>query len=410
MAKPELITGLDMGSGRISCLIASRDPETEKIKILGGAMRPCRGLRGGVVVNIAETARAVAGVIETAEKKSRGLVQSVILGVRGPHLETFNNHGAYNIARTDKEITLEDVNSVIENAKAIPISSDREIIHVVPQGFSLDRQRGVPNPVGMEGSLLEVDVHVVTASGSHLNNLVKSVNQAGFEVTDQIYSLLVAGDLVVTPEERELGCLLIDFGGQTVSMAVYAEDSIRFSKELSLGSDYISRDVAYGLRTSLSTAQRIKEEHGAALTSSLNGEDEITFTGVDGRTANKIKTRLLVEIIQPRVEEIFGSIREELQNSGFMDQVVPGGAILTGGGALLKGVVEAAADIIEMPVRLGLPQGEFLGEAEPFLNPAYATALGLVASSGRNFSQREFVARKKSFLRRKLSTLFEDIF
>lgn len=410
MAKSQVLTGLDIGSGRVTCLVAVRDPGGEALKILGGSVVPCRGLKGGVVVNIAEAARAITQAVEEAEEKSKEAVSQVYLGIRGAHLQSFNNRGAYNIARTDKEITAEDITNVIENAKAIPISNDREIVHVIPQSFSLDRQRGVPNPVGMEGSLLEVEVHIVTASRSHLSNIEKAVNQAGFEIAESVYSLLAVGDLVVSPEEKELGCLLVDMGGQTVSVGIYSEGGIRFSKDLSLGSDFITRDLAFGLRTSLSTAQMIKEKHGVALSAHLNGEEEVAFVGVDGRSPQKASVKALLEFIQPRIEDIFNAVREEVQNSNFADLIVPGGAILTGGGALLKGMPEAGAHILEMPVRLGIARGQFVCGNEEYLNPSYATALGLLGYSTGDFNVQGIGKGKKLAWKKKLSSWFEDLF
>ena len=193
MAKQEVVAGLDMGSGRVTCLIGTPE-ESGRMKVLGGATVLCKGIKGGVVVNIEEAAQAVQYCVGRAEAEAKATVTRVYLGVRSKHLQSLNNHGAFNVARTDKEITAEDVSSVIANAKAVSLSNDREILHVVPQGFSLDRQRGVPNPVGMEGSLLEVEVHLVTAASAHLNNVMKTVARAGFEVLEPVYSLLAAGE------------------------------------------------------------------------------------------------------------------------------------------------------------------------------------------------------------------------
>ncbi|MBI5631102.1 MAG: cell division protein FtsA [Elusimicrobia bacterium] len=413
MAKQDVIAGVDMGSGRVTCLIAAADADSQRLRIAGGASVACRGIKGGVVINIHETARAVAQVVEEAEAMAKAVVSSLYLGVRGGHLQSFNNRGAFNIARTDKEITAEDVGSVVDNAKAIPLSSDREILHVIPQGFSLDRQRGVPHPVGMEGSLLEVEVHIVTASSAHLNNLFKTVAEAGFEVVEPVYGLLAAGEMLVTPEEKDLGCLLIDLGGQSISLGVYSEGSIRYSKELSIGSDFITRDLAMGLRTSLVTAEKIKVEHGVAHPSLLNGDDEINFNGVDGRTANRVKTSTMMGIILPRVEEIFSLIGEELQNSSYADLVVPGGVVLTGGGSLLRGTAAAAEQILGMSVRVGVPHPDLFIADDEWLKPSYATALGLLyfskqlrwgSGSGRVFG------RKKAMWLRRVTSLFEDLF
>jgi cell division protein FtsA len=408
MPKQEVIAGLDMGSGRVTCLIGSPDGQGN-VKVLGGASVPCRGLKGGVVVNILETSRAVTQAVEEAEAASGVTVSGVTLGVRGGHLQSFNNRGAFNIARTDKEITAEDVQSVVASAKAIPLSSDREILHVVPQGFSLDRQRGVPNPVGMEGSLLEVEVHIVTASSAHLNNVMKTVAQAGFEVIEPVYGLLAAGELLVTPEEKDLGSLMVDFGGQSISLGVWSEGSIRYSKELAVGSDFITRDLAVGLRTSINTAERLKVSHGIAHPSLLNGDDEIEFNGVDGRTPVRIKSSAMMGIILPRVEEIFSMVAEDLQGSGYSDLVGPGGVILTGGGSLMRGTAKAAEQIMGLTVRHGVPHPDHVLADEKWLDPMYATALGLLTFSGGTGVTR-ITQRKRPVWLRKLSSVFEDIF
>lgn len=410
-SKTDIIAGLDLGSARVACVIGQQGPDGQ-VKALAGATVPCRGLKGGVVLNISETARAIRSCVEKAEEASGQMVQGVYLGVRGSHLQSFNNRGAYNIARSDKEITAEDVRAVIETAKAIPLSSDREILHVIPQSFALDRQRGVPDPVGMEGSLLEVEVHIVTASASHLNNLMKAVAEAGFDVIDPVYSLLALGELAVTPEERELGSLLVDLGGQSVSLAIFAEGGIRFSKELAIGSDFITRDLAVGLRTSMPAAERIKVEHGVAHPSLINGDHEVTFKGVDGRTSHQVKTSTMTSIILPRVEEIFTLVGEEVQNSTFADMVVPGGAVLAGGGAQMAGIPQAAEQILNMPSRLGgVPPG-MVEAPEELLEPAYATALGLVCFPQAALYASHVAAGRKAEPRwlRRIKGLFKDVF
>lgn len=412
MAKQEVVAGLDMGSGRVTCLIGSPE-ENGRIRVLGGATASCRGIKGGVVVNIQETTRAVAQVVEEAEAGAKATVSGLYLGIRGGHLQSFNNRGAFNIARTDKEITAEDVQSVVASAKAIPISSDREILHVMPQGFSLDRQRGVPNPVGMEGSLLEVEVHIVTASSAHLNNVMKTVAQAGFEVIEPVYGLLAAGEQLVTPEEKDLGCLIIDFGGQSVSLGVYSEGSIRYSKELAVGSDFITRDLAVGLHTSILTAERIKIAHGIAHPSLLNGDEDIEFHGVDGRTPVKVKTSTMMGIILPRVEEIFSLVADDLQNSGYADMIGPGGVVLTGGGSLMRGTAKAAEQILGLSVRHGVAHPDAVSAEEKWLDPVYATALGLLsfsASSRWGLGVTRITQRKKPVWLRRIGSVFEDLF
>jgi len=410
---PELIAGLDIGSGRVTCLIGAPAGAAGGVKVLGGASVACRGLKGGVVINIVEAASAVARAVEEAEAAVSATVSSVWLGVRGTHLQSFNNRGAYNIARTDREITAEDVAAVVASARAIPLSSDREILHVVPQGFSLDRQRGVPHPVGMEASLLEVDVHLVTASSAHLNNILKTVAQAGFDVVEPVYGLLAAGEMLVTQEEKELGSVLIDLGGQSISLGVYCEGAIKYSKELPLGADFITRDLAVGLKTSIATAERIKLEHGLAHPTLLNGDADIECHGIDGRTPLRIKTSTMMGIILPRVEEIFSVVAEDLQNSSYADVIAPGGAILTGGGSLMRGTVEAASQILGVPVRRGVPHPDQVSADEAFLSPVYSTALGLLLYSQsplwRGGSARS-VRRQKPAWIRKITAALQELF
>ena len=377
MGKSEIIAGLDMGSSRVTCVIAERDEEHNKIRVLAGASAPCKGLKGGVVVNIEETARAVEHVMDAAESKANEVVGEVYLGVRGSHINAFDNRGGYNIARTDKEITSEDVANVIESAKTIQLSPDHEILHVIPQGFSLDRQRGVPNPIGMEGALLEVGVHIVTASSPIINNLMKSVSKGGFRVVDTIYTLLAVGELVVSDEEKDLGCLLIDSGGQTTSIGIYSEGSIHFSKEIPIGGDHITRDIAYGLGTTMAVAQEIKEKYGAVLSTMIEEDKLINITRLDARTKKEVKPRELLDFIQPRAEEIFEKINQFVQVSNYAE--LPGGAILTGGGSLLKGMPEAAEELLDLrQARLGLPAQEILQCPEEYMTQSYLGAVALV--------------------------------
>lgn len=410
-SKQELIAGLDVGSGRVTCLIGV--PERDGVRVLGGASVPCRGVKGGVVINIIEAASAVTRAVEEAEAAAGATVSEVLLGVRGSHLQSFNNRGAFNIARSDREITPDDVSSVVASARAIPLSSDREILHVVPQGFSLDRQRGVPHPVGMEASLLEVDVHIVTASSAHLNNIMKTVGQAGFSVVEPVYGLLAAGELLVTQEEKELGSVLIDLGGQSVSVGVYCEGAVKYSKEIPIGSDFITRDLAVGLKTSIATAERIKVEHGIAHPSLLGADGDIDCHGIDGRTPMSVRTSTMMGIILPRVEEIFSIVAEDLQNSSYADVVAPGGAILTGGGSLMRGTAAAAQQILGIPVRAGVPHPDQVKADDQWLSPVYSTALGLLlysqAPRWAGADARAVKSRKPLWMRR-LAGVLQELF
>lgn len=377
MAKTGIIAGLDIGSSQVCCVIGRRSEDNAILEIIGGARMPCRGVKGGVVINLSETSYAVQKVIEDAEEQANENVRQLYLGLRGSHIESLNARGAINISRTDKEITADDVAGAIENAKTIRLSPDREILHTIPQEFSLNHQRGVPNPVGMEGNFLEVDVHILTASSSHISNIYKAISQAGVDVLDPIYGFLAVGDLVITQEEKELGCLLIDFGGLTTGLAIYTEGSIRYSKELQIGSDFISRDISHSLRTSLAVAQDIKEKYGISMNSLLKNDSKFEYTAVDGRSIREGTRRQLVEIIQPRLDQIFVTIEEELKKSNLADAIVPGGIIITGGASKLDGLLQATEQALSCSTRVGLPQ-DVTGKEEIITNPAYATAIGLL--------------------------------
>jgi cell division protein FtsA len=380
MAKGDIVTGLDIGSTQVCCVMARKNVQNpQQLEIIGGMKIPCRGVRGGVVINLQETAFSVQQVIEKTEEQTGETVRQIYLGLRGNHIESINARGAINISRTDKEITAEDVASAMENAKTIRLSQDREILHAIPQEFSLDHQRGVPNPVGMEGTFLEVDVHVLIASSSHLSNIYKSIAQAGFEIIEPIYGLISVGDFVVTQEEKELGCLLIDMGGLTTGISIYAEGSVRFSKELQIGSDFITRDISHNLRTSLATAQSIKEKYGIAMKSLLKEDAKFDYTGVDGRAVRNSTQRQLVEIIQPRLDQLFVAVDQELKNSHMAETIIPGGVIVTGGGSQLSGMMEATEQALGCSSRLGLPQ-DVEGIEEIIANPSYATAISLLKS------------------------------
>ena len=376
MAKITVHAGLDIGSAQTIVVIGSRNEETGVVSILGAGKAPCRGLKGGVVVNISESKLAIARAVEEAETQSHEMVQSLLVGIRGPHIETFNHRGAITISRTDKEITSEDVDQVIVNAKAIQLSSDREILHTVPQDFSVDKQSGVADPIGMEGSHLSVDVHIAVASSSHISNIVKSINMGGFSCDDLIYGVFAVGDAVVSDEEKDLGVALIDIGGQTSNIAIYLDRSVRFTKELPIGGELVTKDISFGLKTSFSVAQELKEKFGMSNVNLLSEDQTIEFFAVDGRTKRQVQQKELVEILQSRVEEIFELINQELQKSNY-SEVIPGGIVLTGGFSKLAGIDKTAEEIFGVSVHLGHPIG-VEGAPEIISDPTYATAIGLL--------------------------------
>ncbi|MEK7287884.1 MAG: cell division protein FtsA [Elusimicrobiota bacterium] len=426
--KSRTICALDIGSTKVAAVLAVQESAGAKLNVAAASEAICRGLRGGVVVNIPETVRSIAQAIELCEDRVQGgefeAVEEVLIALRGSHIQSFNNKGALNIARTDKEITTSDVGNVLDIAQAVPMSQDREVLHVIPQDFWVDRQKGVPNPVGMEGSLLEADVHILTATSSHVSNVVKAVAQAGFRVSRTVYGLFALGEVAVTQEEKEQGCLLMDLGAQTLGLGVYSEGTLRHSKEMPMaGADLITRDLAYALRTSLASAERIKHEQGACLTSLISSDDDVEYQGIDGREIRRVKPRTIIEIVQPRVEEIFALVAKELEASGWLEVIVPGGVILAGGGSQMRGIVEASMELLGVPSRLGLPQLDAVMAPNEILgNPAYATALSLLRFvhhpplwvekiNGKGRLGFDFGrGRSKNGLTRKLQHFLEELF
>lgn len=377
MAKNNIIVGLDIGSGKVTGVAAAQDFETNTLRIETARSVPCKGLKGGVVLDIADVAYCAAQILSQIEKDCDKNIASLFLAVRGGHLDSFANHGTYNISHADKEITQEDMRLAVENAKSFPIKADSEIINIFPQAFSIDRQKGIINPEGMEGSLLEVDVHIATGSKTHLNNLLKALQKTGFRVDGRFYGLVPLTDVVLSQEEKEIGAMLVDLGGETMSVGIYLEGALRFSKDIPYGCDLITSDLARGLHTPRASAREIKEKYGMAFPAFADDVLEIPVPTLDGRNVNNIKRDILVEIIQPRVEELFEEVKKSLGRSNFKDFPVVG--VLTGGGSVMPGMANVAANVLGLrEVRLGLIPRDLVIADEEFFDPAYTTAISLL--------------------------------
>ena len=273
MAKTNIIAGLDIGSGKMTCIAAAHDFETNTLQVLAGRSVPCRGLKGGIVSDIRETSAAVTHLLGGIERECNQEIGNLYVGVRGAHLESFSNHGTYNISRQDKEITQTDMELAIENAKAMPIKNDNEIVNVITQGYAIDKQRGISNPEGMEGSLLEVDVHITTGSSTHLNNLAKAIQRPGYRIDGTFYSLVPLADAVLTQEEKDIGAMIIDLGGETMSVGIYIDGILKFSRDIPYGCDLITSDLSRLLHTSRQNAREIKEKYGVAFPTFLDEEE-----------------------------------------------------------------------------------------------------------------------------------------
>lgn len=373
--KDDIVVGLDLGTTKVCTIIGERDEEG-RLSVIGVGTTPSTGLKKGAVVNIEQTIQSIRKSVQEAERMAGVEVRSVYAGIAGGHVKGLNSRGVIAVSRRDKEITEEDRARVIEAAQAIAIPLDREIIHVIPQEYIVDDQDGIKNPVGMSGVRLEAEVHVVTGSVTSVQNIVRSVERAGLEVADIVLQPLASSEAVLAPDEKELGVVLVDIGGGTTDMAVFINGSLWHTGIITLGGSLVTSDVAVGLRTPNTEAEAIKIASGCAMTALVKEDEEISVRGVGGRPDRRMPRRVLSEIVEARMEEIFELVALELKKHGFEDRV-PAGAVLTGGSALMEGTAELAEKVLQMPVRVGSPKGVG-GLTDVVSNPSYATGVGLV--------------------------------
>jgi len=381
------LVGLDIGTTKVCALIVEPS-DTGMPSVLGVGTCPSRGTRRGTVVNIEACVAAIKQAIEEAELQAGTSVERAWVGIGGPHVRGLNSRGVVAIAGRDHEVGPEDVQRAKDAARAVSIPADSEIFHILPQQFAVDGHTGIHDPLGMTGARLETDVHIVTASVSAAQNLVNCVNRAGVEVEGIALEQFAAADAVLAPDETEMGVALIDVGGGTTSMVIYERGALRHIAVLPTGGEHVTNDIAVGLRTPVPEAERIKRRFGCALASLVDHEDTLEVPSVGGRKARVLSRQILCEIIQPRVEEIFAMVAEELVRSGF-DRSLHAGVVLTGGGAMLEGITEIAEDALDVPVRKGAP-ADLGGLADTVTTPQYSTAVGLAMYGARQRRQVPF--------------------
>ncbi|MBI2014866.1 MAG: cell division protein FtsA [Candidatus Rokubacteria bacterium] len=380
-ARPtEHVVGLDVGTTKI-CAVIARPAAAGGLDVVGVGTAPSRGLRRGVVVNIDSTVEAIKAAVAEAEQMAGVEVAGVYAGVAGGHIKGVNSRGVVAVSGKDREVSEADVERVVEAARAINLPQDREIIHVLPQNFTVDDGDGVREPVGMSGVRLEVEVHIVTAAVTSVQNVVRSVNRAGLAVHDVVLEPLASAEAVLHEDEKELGVLVIDIGGGTTDLALLRGGAVWHTAILPLGGDHITNDIAIGLRTPMADAEDLKKRYGCALTALVPAEETVDVPSVGGRKPRQLSRQVLSEIIQPRVEEIFTLVARELGRAGFQDAATAG-VVVTGGTALMEGVVELAEAVFDQPVRRGVPRGVG-GLADVVGSPVYATAVGLAAGGAR---------------------------
>ncbi len=389
-AKENIIVGLDIGTTKICCVVG--EVRGTEVNIIGIGTHPSVGLRKGVVVNIESTVESIKKAVEEAELMAGCEISQVYAGIAGGHITGFNSRGI--VAIKGPEITPNDVERVIDAARAVAIPMDREVIHVLPQEYIVDDQAGIQNPVGMAGVRLEAKIHIVTGAVTSAHNIVKCANRAGLDVCDIVLESLASGEAVLTEEEKQLGTALIDLGGGTSDLAIFAGQNIKHTFVLALGGDNLTNDIAVGLRAPLAEAEKIKKKYGTCLSTNISTEETIEVPGMGGRKPRKLPRQILGEILEPRMEEIFTLIKREIYRSG-MEHVVSAGLVVTGGTAMLDGVTEIAEAVLGLPTRLGKPQG-ITGLTDVVNNPMYATGVGLVLYGARKAPAKKFRIRDKN--------------
>ncbi|HEX4479076.1 MAG TPA: cell division protein FtsA [Polyangiaceae bacterium] len=368
----EIIVGLDLGSTKVSAVVGEVD--ADGVTILGVGNVPCRGLRKGVVSNIEWTVRSIREAIDAAQTMAGVEIQTVYAGVAGGHIRSHVSDGV--AAVSGREVTLADLERVLEGARAIPVDADRMILHALPREYLVDNQDGVRDPIGMSGVRLQVRVNLITAAKSCVENVRRCVERCGLEVADVVLEPLASADAVLSDDEKEIGVAVIDIGGGTTDLLVYADGGIAHTSVIPAGGNNITRDVSAGLRTPGGEAERLKRNFGCALGRMIADDEEIEVPGVGGHTPRKVARRVVSDIIEPRVEEIFSEVRRRIEEAGLIEQI-SAGVVLTGGAVLMEGMVECAEEVLAMPVRLGFPIG-VKGIVQLVQGPQYATGVGLV--------------------------------
>ena len=376
MVRGGMVAGLDLGTTKI-CAVIAEAMANGRLQIIGVGHTPSDGLRRGVVIDMEKTVQSIQKAVKEAELMAGVKVDSVYTGIAGEHIGSLNSRGVVVIGGYDREISGADRDRVIEAARAVAaVPIDREVLHVLAQEFIVDEQREIRDPVGMTGARLETDAYIVTGAVTAAQNICKSILRAGVEVRDIVLEPLASSYAVLEEDEREMGVCLVDVGGGTTDMALFFQGSVRHTGVIGLGGQNVTNDVAVGLRTSWPHAEKIKCDHGTALEDLVEKEETIEVPDIAGRPSRSVPRRMLGAIVEPRMEEIFAMVQDRLERTAGAE-LLRAGIVLTGGGALLDGVVELAEQVFDKPVRLGLPRG-FEGMIEKVASPIYATALGLV--------------------------------
>ena len=373
-----MIVGLDIGTSKVVAMVGEVSADGD-IEIVGIGSHPSKGMKKGVVVNIESTVQSIQRAVDEAELMAGCQIHSVYVGIAGSHIRSLNSHGI--VAIKEQEVVTQDLERVLDAARAVAIPADQKVLHVLPQEYVIDHQEGIKEPHGMSGVRLEAKVHLVTCAVNAAQNIEKCIRRCGLEVEDMILEQLASSYSVLTDDERELGVCLVDIGGGTTDIAIFTEGSIRHTGVIPIAGDQVTNDIAMALRTPSQHAEEIKIRYACALTQLAGADQTIKVPSVGDRPPRDLSRQSLAEVVEPRYDELFSLIQAELRRSGFED-LIPSGIVLTGGTSKMEGAVELAEEIFHMPVRVGYPQS-VEGLADIVRNPVYSTAVGLLLHGTR---------------------------
>ncbi len=406
MAKNErYIAGIDIGTTKICCVI-SEVKENSTIDIIGVGNVPSRGMRKGIIVNLEEAIKAIKAAVEEAELMSGLAVEKAFVGIGGAYIRSFNSRGVVAISGKERIVTKDDIKRAIDHAETVSIPQEREIIHVLPQEFIVDDTGGIEDPTNLNGSRLEVNVHIVTALISSIQNLISCVNGAGIEVADIILEQLATSEAALTLDEKELGVAIVDIGGGTTNLALYEKGALWYTSVLPIGGDNFTNDIAVGLHTAIPDAEKIKKKYGCALNSLLDEDRPIEVPGIGNNKSSMVSQQVLCGIIQPRAEELFTIISEEIKKTGF-ENYLNAGMVLTGGGCIMQGMAETAEQVFDIPIRRGVPTS-IGGLIDVVNSPSYSTGIGLVLHGKRFGATRKKTDQRSVFT--KIFRKFQEAF
>jgi cell division protein FtsA len=394
--KSSVLVGIDIGTTKTIAIVG--EVTATGIDIIGMGITPAKELRKGGVVNIDNTVEAIKKAVEDAEHMSGCRINSAYVGIAGSHIKGQNSLGI--VAVKGREVGEDDLQRAIEASRAIAIPVDREILHTLPQNYVVDGQDGIRDPVGMSGVRLEAKVHIVTGAAASVQNVVKSVNRVGLDIDDVVLEQLAASEAILSSDEKDLGVALIDIGGSTTGIAIFAEGSIKHTATLPVGGNFLTSDIATGLRTPFAEAEKIKLNYGCAMTSMIPKEDIIEVPSVGGREDRMVSRQILGRIVEPRMDEILNMALKEIVRSGYED-LLAAGLVLTGGASLLPGINEMAEQIFDMPVRRGCPVGVG-GLSDVANSPAFAVGVCLIIYGSKNISSDSVY--------RKTGNIFSELF